>query len=124
MSNRNVLAGRKGNDAGFQHEAYVANYFIGNGWKYHTSPNLDYANKTDGVTTCPNGEEFPIQASLNGKSVRATRQLEQRGITVVTEDNLPTTLGRLCLSCPLFEVCYDGQELAENPLTSLSGSVY
>lgn len=102
----NRQSGREGLRRGKEHERYLADC-VGSfsGWGCYGDPELDYKEKIDLLVICPLGEKFPVQASVGGKSKRATEQLAARGISVVTEKDAPNIHSIICNQCAFNEVC-------------------
>lgn len=107
-SRRSGKVGQQAQSIGRSAELRVIDELNSAGWRTVTSAELDYAGKTDARATCPAGRELPIQVSVNPKSSRAQRGLEDRGVTPVSIATLDRTKQTapefLCSQCPL-ETC-------------------
>lgn len=102
----NRQSGREGLRRGKEHERYLADCVVSfSGWGCYGDPELDYEKKVDFLVICPLGKEFPVQASVGGKSKRATTQLAERGISVVTKEDAPNIHSIICNQCAINEVC-------------------
>lgn len=80
--------GHQAKIAGREAEQRVIDELQEAGWHTTISPELDYAHKTDVITTCPGGTEFPIQISTSPKSARQQKTLERRGVTPIATGEL------------------------------------
>ena len=102
----NRQSGREGLRRGIEHEKdLVRRVEFFPGWGCYGDPELDYEKKIDFLAICPLGKEFPVQASVGGKSKRATEQLAARGISVVTKEDAPNIHSIICNQCAINEVC-------------------
>lgn len=90
-SRRSEKVGRQAQSIGRSAELRVIDELNSAGWRTVTSAELDYAGKTDARATCPAGRELPIQVSVNPKSSKAQRGLEDRGVTPVSIATLDRT---------------------------------
>lgn len=105
---RRAKIGRRAQIIGRDAELRVTAELREAGWATESNAKLDYAEKTDIRATCPAGRELSIQASVNPKSSRTLRGLENRGITPLSTATLDRTKQTapefLCSQCPL-ETC-------------------
>jgi len=108
-SRRSGKVGQQAQSIGRSAELRVIDELNSAGWRTVTSAELDYAGKTDARATCPAGRKLPIQVSVNPKSSRTLRGLENRGVTPVSIATLDRTKQTapefLCSQCPLETCC-------------------
>lgn len=104
--------GLEGQRQGREAEETIAEAFNAAGWGTFTSPEHDYAHKTDVVAICPNGEVFNVQVSVNPKSKRQTATLKKRDVVPISLRETtkrgvsPTVLA--CARCAFTATClYD-----------------
>ena len=84
MKNVGSIAQSRGKEA----EIEIGQQLDVSGWTTTTSPELDYARKTDLQVECPEGIEWNIQVSTSPKSNRQRETLEKRGVTPIASTEL------------------------------------